>query len=70
MKNRYWITLGLLTLISLILEFTMLVDYDEHWWNLVPAFYIIWGFTSCVLIIYVSEWLSKLFLFKDESYYD
>lgn len=70
MKTWHWIALGLLTLITLVLEFTVLADYDSHWWDPIPAFYIIWGFISCVLIIYVSKWFGKIFLFRDESYYD
>ncbi|MEX0945529.1 MAG: hypothetical protein WD513_02410 [Balneolaceae bacterium] len=70
MKTWHWIALGILTLISLILEFTLLADYKSHWWNYIPGFYIIWGFISCVLIIYISKWLGKLFIFKNEQYYD
>jgi low affinity Fe/Cu permease len=70
MKTWHWIALGLLTLITLVLEFTVLADYDSHWWDSIPAFYIMWGFISCVLIIYVSKWFGKIFLFRDESYYD
>ena len=70
MKTWHWTALGILTVISLILEFTLLADYKSHWWNYIPGFYIIWGFLSCVLIIYVSKWLGKLFIFKNEQYYD
>jgi len=70
MKTWHWIALGLITTVTLILEFTVLADYNKHWWDVIPAFYIIWGFISCVLIIYVSKWIGKLFLFRSESYYD
>jgi hypothetical protein len=70
MKTWHWIALGLLTVISLVLEFTYLADYDAHWWNQIPGFYIIWGFLGCVAIIYVSKWLGKLFIFRNEQYYD
>ncbi|MEX2601232.1 MAG: hypothetical protein WD355_06260 [Balneolaceae bacterium] len=70
MKTWHWALLGLLTLISLILEFTLLSGYDSHWWNAIPGFYIIWGFACSVFIIYVSKWIGKLFLFRNESYYD
>jgi len=70
MKTWHWVALGILTFITLILEFTVLADYDSHWWDSIPAFYVLWGFISCILIIYVSKWLGKLFLFRDESYYD
>lgn len=70
MKRWHWIALGILTAISLVVEFTMLADYDAHWWNRIPGFYIIWGFISCAAIIYVSKWLGKLFILSDEDYYD
>ena len=70
MKKWHWVALGILTLISLILEFTYLADYDSHWWNSIPAFYAIWGFLSCIVIIYVSKWLGKMFIFRKENYYD
>jgi len=70
MKTWHWVALGILTVISLLLEFTFLADYDSHWWNSIPGFYIIWGFLGCVAIIYVSKWLGKLFIFRPEQYYD
>lgn len=70
MKTWHWIALGVLTLISLILEFVFLADYDSHWWNAIPGFYIIWGFLCCVVVIYVSRVLGKLFIFRNEEYYD
>lgn len=70
MKKWHWITLGVLAVISLIVEQTMLAHHNSHWWNAIPGFYIIWGFVSCVAIIYVSKWLGKLFILSDEDYYD
>lgn len=70
MKTWHWIALGIITVISLILEFTFLADYDSHWWNRVPGFYIYWGFIGCVAIIYISKWLGKLFILSEEEYYD
>ena len=70
MKKWHWIAMAVLTVISLIVEFTYLADYKSHWWNYVPAFYIIWGFVSCAVIIYVSQWLGKLYIFREEDYYD
>ncbi len=70
MKTWHWLALGILTLISLILEFTLLSGYDSHWWNKIPGFYIIWGFISCILIIYISKWIGYAILFRDEQYYE
>jgi len=69
-KTWHWVILGILTIISLIFEFTMLGDYDSHWWNAIPGFYILWGFLSSILVILGSKWIGKLFLFRDEIYYD
>lgn len=70
MKTWHWILLALAILASLVLEFTVLADYDSHWWNAVPAFYSIWGFASCMALTFVAKGLGKLFLYQDEKYYD
>lgn len=70
MKTWHWIALGVIFLISLILEFGFMEIKDPHWWNRIPMFYAFWGFLSCVVIIYVSKWLGKLFIFRSENYYD
>jgi len=70
MNNKIWIALGLLFLITLGFEFTVLADYDSHWWNAIPAFYAILGFAGCVLIVYVAKFISKKFLNRDIDYYD
>jgi len=70
MKTWHWVALGILTVISLILEFTLLSGYDSHWWNHIPGFYILLGFIGCVLIIFISKWMGYTFLYKDEQYYE
>lgn len=70
MKTRHWIVLGVLILITLILEFTVLADYHHHWWNSIPMFYGIYGLLVCVVIIYAAKGLGKLFIFRNEQYYD
>ena len=29
--------------VGLALEFTVLRGYASHWWNRIPAFYLLWG---------------------------
>lgn len=70
MKKLHWIALGVILLITLILEFTLLADYESHWWNSIPAFYMIWGFIGGAALIFISLWLGKLFILSDEDYYD
>lgn len=70
MKKWHWIILGILFLITLVLEFTYLADYDSHWWNSVPAFYAIFGFVGCIVIIYVAKFIAKKIVNRDINYYD
>lgn len=70
MKNQYWIALGVLALISIIVDFTMVEHNGDHWWSHIPAFYIWLGLFGSILIIYVSRWLGKFFILSDEDYYD
>ena len=70
MKTWHWIALILLILASLVVEFTMLSGHSSHWWSHVPAFYIIWGFLSCVVLTYFAKGLGKLILYREEDYYD
>lgn len=70
MKTWHWIALALLTIASLVVEFTMLTGHAKHWWNHIPAFYIIWGFVSCIVIIYFAKTLGNLLLYREEDYYD
>ncbi len=70
MKNWHWITLGILAVISLIVEFTMVEHHGDHWWSHIPAFYVILGFVGAALIIYISKWLGEFIILSDEDYYD
>jgi hypothetical protein len=70
MKNWHWIVLGILFLITLVLEFTYLADYDSHWWNSVPAFYALFGFIGTVVIVYVAKFIAKKIVNRDINYYD
>jgi len=70
MKNWHWIVLGILFLITLVLEFTYLADYDSHWWNSVPAFYALFGFIGTFVIVYVAKFIAKNIVNRDINYYD
>lgn len=71
MKKWHWIGLALLTLSSLVIEFSMHHDSGHHhWWNQIPAFWILFGFVSCLALIMVAKTLGKLFLNQKEDYFD
>ena len=70
MKNWHWIAIGILALISLIVEYTMVEHHGDHWWSHIPSFYVLLGFLGSVVVIYLSRWLGKLIILSDEDYYD
>jgi hypothetical protein len=69
MKKWHWGLLIILTAISLIGEFFFLGEYQEHWWSVIPGFYIILGFIGCVLIIVLSKAYGKFLVQRREDYY-
>lgn len=41
----------------------------EHPWEIAPAFYAIYGFVGCVILVVIAKWMRR-FLMRDEDYYD
>jgi len=70
MKNWHWITLAAITAASIAFQFWGPKSAHPHAWDIVPAFYAIFGFAGCILIIVVSKALGKKWLQKREDYYD
>lgn len=69
MKKIWWLSLALLTIISLIVEFTS-HHHFHHWWSDIPAFWIYFGFIGCLVLILVAKLLGKLLVNRKEDYYD
>jgi uncharacterized membrane protein YuzA (DUF378 family) len=71
MKKWHWGALIFITLVSLVVEFFFIGEgHDEHWWSVIPGFYIILGFAGCVLIIFLSKAYGKKLVQRKEDYYD
>ncbi|KAF0127084.1 MAG: hypothetical protein FD189_593 [Elusimicrobia bacterium] len=45
------------------------LGHPYFWFENIPGFSSLYGFLSCVVIIFVS-WLGKLFISRREDYYD
>jgi asparagine N-glycosylation enzyme membrane subunit Stt3 len=69
MKKWWIIALAVLTILSLAAGFFSSGE-PGHWWNNVPGFFILFGLAGCILLILFSKKIGKLFLLKDEDYYD
>jgi hypothetical protein len=71
LKPVHIILLSILALLSFIAEFVFLAGESHgHWWDAIPAFYALWGFLSCIVIIIGSKWLGKAFIQQKEDFYD
>jgi len=38
-------------------------------WEKIPAFYAIYGFVACVLLVVIAKWMRKAVM-REENYYD
>lgn len=55
-------------LIGLGLEFTVLRGYGGHWWNAIPAFYLMWGGLAALVLLGASRLASVLLIEQEESH--
>ncbi len=55
---------GLLVALELVVH-----RHTYHDWENVPAFYALYGFMGCVVLVLVAKWM-RTFLMRAEDYYD
>ncbi|TSA47138.1 MAG: hypothetical protein D4R56_02650 [Deltaproteobacteria bacterium] len=71
MNKLRWALLVVSAVISLAAGFATPHDAaHEEWWNRIPAFFALFGFIGCIVIIFFAKSLGELFLRKREDYYD
>ncbi len=70
MKTWHWIILAVITIASIVLQLWGPQSAHPHAWDRIPGFYALFGFGACVVIIFVSKTLGKVWLEKREDYYD
>ena len=72
LKALIWICCGVLALVVVLDAIPGLVNKEhahtgpEHW----PAFWAVFGFVACVVIVLVSKWYGHLGIMTREDYYD
>lgn len=54
---------GLLVVLDFVIHRHILIDYEK-----IPAFYAIYGFVGCVVLVVVAKWM-RTFLMRPEDYY-
>lgn len=71
MKRWHWILLSIMIIVALLAGFALPSDMaHDAWWNRISAFFALFGFIGCLLIIFFAKFLGKVLLRKKEDYYD
>jgi len=71
MNRLLWGLLAIAAIVSLWGGFAAPHDpAHDAWWNRIPGFFAIFGFVGCIVIIFFAKLLGKLFLRKEDDYYD
>lgn len=60
----FYVVCGLLLVMDFIVH-----RHTYHAWEKLPAFYPIYGFIGCVLLVLVAKWM-RTFLMRNEDYYE
>ncbi|MEX0807280.1 MAG: hypothetical protein WD044_00995 [Dongiaceae bacterium] len=69
-RNVQWVIRALAAACLLVLAADFLVDRDaDHPWESLFAFYALYGFVACVLLVLIAKALRKI-LMRPEDYYD
>ena len=72
LKTVIWVGYAVLALVVVLDAIPAVVDKEhahtvpEHW----PAFWAVFGFVGCVLIILLSKWYGHLGIMTREDYYE
>ena len=66
-KNRKML---LSAIVIFCLSFFTPTDGAHFPWEKLPVFYALFGFVSCIALIILAKALGKLFIRRDENYYE
>ncbi len=71
-KNMFFVkAISYATLVLLVVADLFVPREHPHFiGDFIPGFWAVFGFVACALIIVVSKWLGKKFLFRPEDYYE
>jgi hypothetical protein len=70
LKRWFYVSLGAIVIAEIAAPYVLHDDHIYFPFENLPAWGSVYGLISCLLIIIVSKWLGKMFLERDENYYD
>ena len=68
--NRVLVLSGAVLLVSILIEVLFVHPHVHYWWHGFVGFDIIYGFLGCLVLIGLAKSLGKLFIQREENYYD
>jgi len=70
-KNIFFVKALFYTVLVLLVVTDLFVprEHPHFIGDFIPGFWAVFGFVSCTMIIVISKWLGKKFLFRPEDYY-
>ena len=69
--KRLWIIFAIAMVISVALDLLLMGHkHGEYFWAHIPAFFAVFGFIACIVIVIVSKFLGHHWLQRKEDYYD
>jgi len=70
-KRARWVLLGVVLAVIVIADFLVPRPHVDHIWEAIPGWSAVFGFISCVVIIFVSKFIGHSGgIMRDEDYYD
>lgn len=60
----FYVVCAVLVILDFVVHRHIYTEFEE-----IPAFYAIYGFVACVVLVVIAKWMRK-FIMRDEQYYD
>ena len=70
LRRWFYVSLAAIVVIEIAAPYVLHDDHIYFGFENLPAWGSVYGLISCVVIIILSKWIGKLWLMKDEGYYD
>ena len=70
-KKQRWLLLFVVLTMVVIADFLVPRDHTDYVWHAIPGWAAVFGFISCVAIIFISKFIGHSGgIMRDEDYYD